>query len=150
MTADEGDGDEWPAIRDQILDADLFVLATPIWIGHLSSIAQRGLERLDAFLGEKDDHGPDARPSTVAIVAVVGNEDGAHHVARRGVPGPERRRLHDPAEAMTYWVGEAMHTTDLKDLPEMPEKTADATRNMVINAVHLARVLNRQPYPSLA
>ena len=51
---------------------------------------------------------------------------------------------------MTYWVGEAMHTTDLKDLPEMPEKTADATRNMVINAVHLAPVLNQQPYPSLA
>src|SRR3954467_8112174 len=54
VTSDEGDGDEWPALRTQILDADLFVLATPIWLGHPSSHAQRVLERLDAFLGETD------------------------------------------------------------------------------------------------
>ena len=55
MTADEGDGDEWPQLRTQVLDAEVFVLATPIWLGHPSSYAQRVLERLDAFLGEQDD-----------------------------------------------------------------------------------------------
>ncbi|HEY5249825.1 MAG TPA: NAD(P)H-dependent oxidoreductase, partial [Dermatophilaceae bacterium] len=41
VSSDEGDGDEWPAVRRQILDADIFVLATPIWMGHPSSHAQR-------------------------------------------------------------------------------------------------------------
>ena len=50
---------------------------------------------------------------------------------------------------MTYWVGEAMHDTDLKDLPSIPKDTANATRLMVTNAVHLAHVLAGDPYPSL-
>src|SRR4051794_35743334 len=54
VTSDEGAGDEWPELRESILSADLFVLATPIWLGHPSSNAQRVLERLDAFLGETD------------------------------------------------------------------------------------------------
>ena len=58
VTSDEGDGDEWPEVRQKILDADIFVLGTPIWMGHPSSHAQRVLERLDAFLGETD---PDGR-----------------------------------------------------------------------------------------
>jgi multimeric flavodoxin WrbA len=39
VTSDEGDGDEWPSLRQQILDADIFVLGTPIWMGHPSSHA---------------------------------------------------------------------------------------------------------------
>ena len=98
--SDEGDGDEWPALRRQILDADIFVLGTPIWMGHPSSYAQRVLERLDAFLGETDAAGRMVSLDRVAIVAVVGNEDGAHHAAdvpavpvlgkRRNVAAPNR------------------------------------------------------------
>src|SRR6185503_5408787 len=51
VTSDEGAGDEWPAIRQQILDAQILVIGTPIWLGHPSSICQRVLERLDAFIG---------------------------------------------------------------------------------------------------
>src|SRR4051794_18681738 len=72
VTSDEGEGDEWPAIRTKILDADLLVLATPIWLGHPSSITQRVLERLDAFLGETDDEGRMISIPRVAMVAVVG------------------------------------------------------------------------------
>jgi len=81
VSSDEGNGDEWPDIRQQILDADIFVLGTPIWMGHPSSHAQRVLERLDAFLGETDPKGRMVSLDRVAVVAVVGNEDGAHHVA---------------------------------------------------------------------
>ena len=52
VSSDEGGDDEWPDIRTRILDADIFVLGTPIWMGHACSNAQRVLERLDAFLGE--------------------------------------------------------------------------------------------------
>ncbi|PYE17935.1 NADPH-dependent FMN reductase [Williamsia limnetica] len=47
---DMGDGDRWPSIREAIYAADILVLATPTWVGHMSSVAQRVLERLDAEL----------------------------------------------------------------------------------------------------
>src|SRR4051812_18526147 len=36
---DMGEGDEWPSIRERILAADILVISTPTWVGHLSSIA---------------------------------------------------------------------------------------------------------------
>ena len=149
VTADEGEGDEWPELRSKILDADLFVLATPIWMGHPSSNAQRVLERLDAFIGELDDRDQMATVDRVAMVAVVGNEDGAHHVGAELFQGLNDVGFTLATGAMTYWVGESMHTVDYKDLSETPDKTAQTTRHMVVNAVHLARTLADHPYPAL-
>ena len=55
VTSDEGEGDEWPEIRRKILDADILIMGTPIWMGQPGSICKRALERMDAFLSEKDD-----------------------------------------------------------------------------------------------
>ena len=33
---DEGDGDAWPQIRQQVLDADIVGIATPVWMGQPS------------------------------------------------------------------------------------------------------------------
>ena len=54
VEADMGPGDEWPAILDKVVAADILVIATPTWVGHMSSVAQRVLERLDAELSETD------------------------------------------------------------------------------------------------
>jgi multimeric flavodoxin WrbA len=91
-----GDGDEWPRIREQILASDILVLATPIWLGHPASLAQKVLERLDAELSETDGQGRPSMYDKVALVAVVGNEDGAHHVTAELYQGlgdvrPQRR-----------------------------------------------------------
>ena len=48
VTTDEGDGDQWPAIRQKVLDADIMVLSTPIWMGQPSSVCKMVLERRDA------------------------------------------------------------------------------------------------------
>src|SRR6478735_426908 len=80
VTTDEGDGDGWPGIRSKMLASDILVIATPIWMGQPSSVCKMTLERLDAELGETDDQGRMLTEGKVAIVAVVGNEDGAHHV----------------------------------------------------------------------
>jgi multimeric flavodoxin WrbA len=149
VQADEGDGDAWPPMRAAILGAELFVLATPIWLGHPSSHAQRVLERLDAFLSDTDGRGQMATVDRVAMVGVVGNEDGAHHVGAELFQGLNDVGFTLAAGAMTYWVGEAMHTTDYLDLPETPQKTATTTRTMVDNAVHLARTLAGNRYPEL-
>ncbi len=147
VTSDEGPGDDWPKIRRQILDADIFVLGTPIWLGHTSSNAQRVLERLDAFLGEQDDDGRMISVDRVALVAVVGNEDGAHHVAAELFQGLNDVGFTIPANGMTYWVGEAMHSTDYRDLPGGSEKTHAATKLAAAQGAHLARLLAERPYP---
>ena len=54
---DMGDGDAWPAIREQLMAADILIVSTPTWVGHMSSVAQRVLERLDGELSETDDSG---------------------------------------------------------------------------------------------
>ena len=149
VTGDEGDGDAWPDVRRSILDAELFVLATPIWMGHPCSHAQRVLERLDAFISETDDRGQMATADRVAMVAVVGNEDGAHHVGAELFQGLNDVGFTLAAGAMTYWVGEVMGSVDFKDLDGPPDKTAQTTSAMVANAVHLAESLAATPYPKL-
>jgi multimeric flavodoxin WrbA len=148
VTSDEGDGDTWPEIRRQILAADIFVFGTPIWMGHPCSLAQRVLERLDAFLGETDDEGRMVSLNRVAVVAVVGNEDGAHHVAAELFQGLNDVGFTIPAGGMTYWVGEAMHKTDYRDLPAGSEKTTQATKSAAANAAHLAGLLRTSGYPA--
>ena len=71
VLSDEGNGDEWPALRKKIVAADIFILGTPIWMGQPSSVAKRVLERLDAFLSETDDRGRMPAAGNVALVANV-------------------------------------------------------------------------------
>lgn len=147
VSSDEGSGDDWPAVRSQIIDSEILVLGTPIWLGQPSSIVKRVLERMDAFLGEADDHGRYPSYGKVGLVAVVGNEDGAHHVSAELFQAMNEVGFTIGASAVTYWVGEAMQATDYKDLEEVPEKTQRATAMSVRNAVHLARLLQASGYP---
>jgi multimeric flavodoxin WrbA len=148
VSSDEGDGDQWLDIRRRVLDADIFVLATPIWMGHPASPCQQALERLDAMIAETDEAGRMIATDRVAIVAVVGNEDGAHHVGAEVFQGLDDIGFTIPANGMTYWVGEAMQSKDYKDLDEVPDAVAQTTATMARNAVHLARCLAEHPYPA--
>ena len=73
------DADEWPALHDKVVDADILIIATPTWLGQQSSVAKRVLERMDAMLSETKDDGRPVAYDKVAGVVVAGNEDGAHH-----------------------------------------------------------------------
>lgn len=145
---DMGDGDEWPPIRARILAADIVVLATPTWMGHPSSIAARVMERLDAELSETDEKGRAILFDKVAVVAVVGNEDGAHKIIADTLQALNDVGFSIPAQAGVYWNGEAMHTTDYIDLTETPEEVAEATATLARNAAHLAKLLSTSPYPA--
>ncbi len=148
VTSDEGDGDDWPAIRAQILDAQILVLATPIWLGNPSSVARKVLERLDALLGEEDDRGRMIAYDRVALALAVGNEDGAHAVAAQLFQGLADVGFTVPATGQAYWVGEAMGSVDFLDLDEVPEPVASQIATAARNAAHLARLLQSAPYPS--
>ena len=83
----------------------------------------------------------------VAAVGVVGNEDGAHHVTAELYQGLGDVGFTIPANAVTYWVGEAMQGVDYKDVDPPPEKTAATTKTLAANVAHLARLLRDSPYP---
>lgn len=148
VEADMGDGDAWPEIRRQVLAADILVLATPTWMGHMTSIAQRALERLDAELSVTDDAGRPILFDKVAIVANVGNEDGAHQISAELFQALNDVGYTIPAQGVTYWHGEAMGSTDYSDLDETPEVVQGTNKTVAANAAHLARALKISSYPA--
>jgi multimeric flavodoxin WrbA len=147
VQVDEGNGDGWPRVREQMLAADVLVVVTPIWLGQPSAVCKMALERLDAELGETDDEGRMLTYGKVAAVGVVGNEDGAHHVTAELYQALGDVGFTVPANAVTYWVGEAMQGVDYKDVDPPPEKTAATTKTLAANVAHLARLLRESPYP---
>ncbi len=149
VTSDEGAGDAWPTIRKQILDADILVLGTPIWIGQPSSVVKRALERMDAFLEETDDQGRMVSYGRVAAIAVVGNEDGAHHVSAELYQALNDVGFTLAPNAVAYWVGEAMGSTNFVDLDQVSDKVMTTVDMLAVNTVHLARLLKAQPFPPL-
>jgi multimeric flavodoxin WrbA len=147
VSTDEGDGDGWPMIRAKLLSADILVIATPIWLGQPSSVTKMVLERLDAELSETDDQGRLLTFGKVAAVAVVGNEDGAHHTIAECLQALNDTGFSVAANSGTYWVGEAMQSVDYKDHDTSPEATTSAIATVAANGAHLARLLKANPYP---
>jgi multimeric flavodoxin WrbA len=148
VTSDEGPGDAWPGIRTKILESDILILGSPIWLGQPSSVAKRALERMDAFLEETDDEGRMVSYGRVAAVAVVGNEDGAHHVSAELYQGLNDVGFSLAPNAVAYWVGEAMGDTNFTDLTTVPEAVTTAVDMLSRNAVHLAEFLKADNFPS--
>lgn len=148
VTSDEGDGDDWPVIRAKILAHDILILGGPIWMGQLGSVAKRVLERMDAFLSETDEQGRMPSYGKVAVMAIVGNEDGAHASSAQGFQSLNDTGWTIPPVAACYWVGEAMGSIDFKDLPETPAKVLKTAAMTATNAAHLANLLKAKPIPS--
>lgn len=145
VTSDEGEGDEWPDIRKAVLAADILLLATPIWLGQPGSVAKRVVERMDAFLSETDDAGRMPSYSKLACVAVVGNEDGAHATTAAMFQALNDVGFTIPPVGSCYWVGEAMQSTDFRDLDKVPDKVTQTAGMMADNACHIAGLLKGSP-----
>jgi multimeric flavodoxin WrbA len=150
VEVDMKNGDDWPEIREKIMDADILIMATPTWVGQMSSEALRAIERLDAELSETDAEGRFMTYPKVAAVAIVGNEDGAHKITADLFQALNDVGFTVAANAATYWNGEAMQTTDYIDLKEVPEAVAKANKMVAANTSHLARLLKAEKYPPVA
>ena len=147
VTSDEGEGDDWPELRAKILAHDILIFGGPIWMGQVSSVGKRVLERMDAFLSETDGKGRMPSYGKVAVLGIVGNEDGAHASTAQLLQALNDVGWTIPAVAACYWVGEAMGKIDFKDLERVPDKVAQTAGMVASNAAHLARLLTSQPYP---
>jgi multimeric flavodoxin WrbA len=148
VTSDEGDGDDWPDIRRKIIEADILIIGTPIWLGQASSVAKRALERMDAFLEEADDQGRMPSYGKLAAVVVVGNEDGAHNVSAEIYQALNDVGFTIAANAVAYWVGEAMGSTNFVDLDPVPDKVTESIEMLARNTAHLAGLLSKSAYPA--
>ncbi|MEQ8444808.1 MAG: NAD(P)H-dependent oxidoreductase [Pelagibacterium sp.] len=149
VTSDEGPDDAWPPIQEKILAADILIAGTPVWMGQPSSVIKRALERMDAFISEKDSEGRMPSYGKIAAVAVVGNEDGAHHVSAELFQALNDVGFSIAPNAVSYWVGQAMGSTDFRNLDEIPGTVVSAAKMVVETTVHLARLLRDNPYPSV-
>ena len=132
VTSDEGEGDDWPALRQRVINADILVIATPIWLGQPSSVSKRVMERMDAFLSETDSQGRMPSYGKVGVVVVVGNEDGAHHCAAELIQALTEVGFTAPPGSVTYWVGEAQGDKEYKDFkkpPKVNQPAAEVEKN---------------------
>lgn len=147
VSSDEGDGDDWPAIREKIVAADILVMATPTWLGQHSSLCQRALERMDAMLSESKEDGRPIAFDKVGGIVITGNEDGAHHIV-----ACVSQMLIDigftmPASCWTYWhlgPGPGPNYTDTDQAHDYSDRLA---RNAARNIAAVARALKDSPLP---
>ena len=76
MTEHGWDRDEWPAIFEQVMAADILVLCTPIWLGEKSSVCTKIVERLYGNSHLLNASGQYAYYGRVGWCLVTGSEDG--------------------------------------------------------------------------
>ena len=145
VTSDEGGGDEWPAIRERILAADILVLATPTWLGQPSSVIKRVMERMDALISETDDDGLPVAYNRVAGFVVTGNEDGAHHVIAEMAQGVIDIGFSVPGQAWTYWNRGPGPGPSYLETDEGRDWSASTARAAAANLATMARALAATP-----
>ena len=142
------DADEWPAIREKVVGADILVVGTPTWLGQQSSISKRVLERMDALLSETKDDGRPIAYDKVAGVVVTGNEDGAHHCIAEISGALVDIGFTVPGQSWTYWnkgPGPGEEESRTTDEVEWSQRTG---RMAASNLVGVARALQATPMPA--
>ncbi|MGH7196779.1 MAG: flavodoxin family protein [Candidatus Saccharimonadales bacterium] len=146
VTSDEGKGDEWPAILQKIKACDILIMASPIWFGVRSSVAQMVVERLDGTYMEGDKTtGQYPLYNKVAGVIVTGNEDGAHNVVAHTVGNLMHLGCTIPPNSDTYWVGEAGPGPSYIEAGQKHLYTNRTVRYMVANTLAVAKLLKTNP-----
>jgi multimeric flavodoxin WrbA len=148
VQTDLGDGDEWPTLHEELCAAEILVVASPTWVGHPSSLAQRVLERMDGMISETDERGRPVAYNRVAGVVVTGNEDGAHHVISEICGALVDIGYTVPGQAWTYWnmgPGPGPSFTDTDHGHDWSIRTA---ATMADNLHAVARALQQAPIPA--
>jgi multimeric flavodoxin WrbA len=144
MTEQGWDRDEWPAIQEKVMAADILVLGSPIWLGEKSSVCTQAIERLYASSADLNEQGQYAYYGRVAGCIITGNEDGVKHCAMGILYALQHIGYTIPPQADAGWIGEAGPGPSYRDPgsggPEN-EFTQRNTTFMTWNLLHLARML---------
>lgn len=158
MTEYGGDKDEWPQLFKKIINADILIIGTPIWLGEKSSIAQKLKERLYAMSGQTNEKGQYLFYGKAA--GCTGNADGVKHCAMGILYSLQHIGYSIPPQADCGWIGEVGPGPSYGDTEWKGEKLASpvgfdsdfTNRNvtfMTYNLLHLASMLKKQDgYPN--
>src|SRR5262245_59050317 len=107
MTEHGWASDEWPALFERVMAADILVLCTPIWLGEKSSVCTHVIERLYGNSHLLNDAGQYAYYGRVGGCLVTGNEDGVKHCAMNVLYSLQHLGYAIPPQADAGWIGEA-------------------------------------------
>lgn len=160
MTEYGWDTDEWPALFERVVKADILVVATPIWLGEKSSVAKKLIERLDAMSGKTNEKGQSLFYGKVGGCLVTGNEDGIKHCSMGILFSLQHIGYTIPPQADCGWIGDVGPGPSYGDTEWKGEKinppmgfdsdfTNRNTTFMTYNLLHLALMLQSYGgYPS--
>ena len=107
MTAHGWARDEWPALFERVIAADILVLLSPIWLGEKSSVCTQVTERLYGNSHLLNAAGQYAYDGRVGGCLITGNEDGAKHCALNVLYSLQHLGYAIPPQADAGWMGEA-------------------------------------------
>jgi multimeric flavodoxin WrbA len=144
MTEHGWDVDEWPAIYEQVLAADILVLGMPIWLGEKSSVATQVIERLYGNSHLLNDRGQYAYYGRVGGCIVTGNEDGIKHCAMNTLYSLQHLGYTIAPQADSGWIGEAGPGPSYLDEGSGGPDNEFTNRNTAFaawNMLHIARML---------
>jgi multimeric flavodoxin WrbA len=144
MTEHGWDSDEWPAIYEQVMAADILVLAGPIWLGDNSSVMKKVIERLYACSSLLNEAGQYAYYGRVGGCLITGNEDGVKHCAMNVLYSLQHLGYTIPPQADAGWIGEAGPGPSYLDPGSGGPENDFTNRNttfMTWNLLHLAAML---------
>ncbi len=144
MTEHGWDSDDWPAIFETVLAADILVIAGPIWLGDNSSVTKRVIERLYACSSQLNSDGQYAFYGRVGGCLITGNEDGIKHCASNVLYSLQHLGYTIPPQADAGWIGEAGPGPSYLDPGSGGPENDFTNRNttfMTWNLMHLASML---------
>jgi multimeric flavodoxin WrbA len=144
MTEHGWDRDDWPAIFERVIAADILVLLTPIWLGEKSSVCTRVIERLYGNSHLLNEDGQYAYYGRTAGCLVTGNEDGVKHCAMNILYSLQHLGYAIPPQADAGWIGEAGPGPSYLDAGSGGPDNDFTNRNLTFmtwNLLHMARML---------
>jgi multimeric flavodoxin WrbA len=144
MTEHGAASDAWPGLYEQVMAADILVLAGPIWLGDNSSVMKRVIERLYACSSLLNDAGQYAYYGRVGGCLITGNEDGIKHCAMNVLYSLQHLGYTIPPQADAGWIGEAGPGPSYLDPGSGGPENDFTNRNttfMTWNLLHLASML---------
>jgi len=144
MTEHGYDRDEWPEIVQKVVNANILVVGTPIWLGEESSVCRRVIERLYGESGKLNQSGQYIYYGRTGGCIITGNEDGIKHCAMSILYALQHLGYTIPPQADAGWIGEAGPGPSYADEGSGGPENDFTQRNvtfMTWNLMHMARLL---------
>jgi multimeric flavodoxin WrbA len=144
MTEHGARSDEWPALFERVMAADILVIGSPIWLGQASSVCQLVIERLYGNSAQLNDAGQYAYYGRAGGCIITGNEDGIKHCSMSILYSLQHLGYTIPPQADAGWIGEAGPGPSYADEGSGGPENDFTQRNttfMTWNLLHMARML---------